>query len=40
MPRVAEQAGFASPVRFSTVFREEMGSTPTAYRKRHRPGAA
>jgi LacI family transcriptional regulator len=40
MPHVAEQAGFASQVRFSTVFRESIGTTPTAYRKRHRPGAA
>src|SRR5438034_323608 len=35
MPGVAEQAGFASQVRFSTVFREKMGATPTAYRRRY-----
>jgi LacI family transcriptional regulator len=38
MPGVAEQSGFASQVRFSTVFREKMGSTPTEYRRKHRPG--
>jgi LacI family transcriptional regulator len=38
MPRVAEQSGFANQVRFSTVFREQMGDTPTGYRRRHRPG--
>jgi LacI family transcriptional regulator len=40
MPGVAEQAGFASQVRFSTVFREKMGATPTEYRRSHRPGMA
>src|SRR5205085_5937724 len=38
MPRIAGQAGFASQVRFSTVFREMIGQTPTAYRRDHRPG--
>ena len=38
MPRVAEQSGFANQVRFSTVFREQVGDTPTGYRRRHRPG--
>jgi LacI family transcriptional regulator, galactose operon repressor len=37
MLRVAEQSGFANQVRFSTVFRERMGDTPTGYRRRHRP---
>jgi LacI family transcriptional regulator len=36
IPEVAEQSGFASLVRFSTVFREQMGITPTGYRRRHR----
>jgi LacI family transcriptional regulator len=38
MPGIAEQSGFASQVRFSTVFREMMGRTPTAYRREHRQG--
>jgi len=38
MPGVSAQSGFASQVRFSTVFREKMGTTPTAYRRRYRPG--
>jgi LacI family transcriptional regulator len=40
IPQIAEQSGFASHVRFSTVFREKMGTTPTAYRRgfRTRPG--
>jgi len=38
MPGVAEQSGFGSQVRFSTVFREKMGATPTEYRRKHRPG--
>jgi LacI family transcriptional regulator len=37
MPRVAEQSGFTNQVRFSTVFREHLGETPTGYRRRHRP---
>ena len=37
MPRVAEQSGFTNQVRFSTVFREHMGDTPTGYRRQHRP---
>ena len=36
IPHVAEQSGFASHVRFSTVFREHLGTTPTAYRRRFR----
>ena len=38
IPSVAEQSGFASHVRFSTVFREKMGTTPTSYRRRYRSG--
>jgi transcriptional regulator GlxA family with amidase domain len=30
---VAEQAGFASPYHFSHVFRRQMHTTPTAFRK-------
>jgi transcriptional regulator GlxA family with amidase domain len=37
MPRIAEQSGFASQIRFSTVFRELTGMTPTDYRRRQRP---
>jgi len=40
IPQVAAQSGFASLVRFSTVFREHMGITPTGYRRRHRVGPA
>ena len=40
MPTVAEQSGFANQVRFSTVFREQMGDTPTGYRRKHRPAFA
>jgi LacI family transcriptional regulator len=40
MPRVAEQSGFASQVRFSTVFHELTGMTPTAYRRRRKPELA
>lgn len=36
IPCVAEQSGFASHVRFSTVFREQFGATPTGYRRKHR----
>lgn len=36
IPTVATQSGFASHVRFSTVFREQIGQTPTAYRNRFR----
>jgi LacI family transcriptional regulator len=36
IPHVAEQSGFASHVRFSTVFREKMGMTPTSYRRSDR----
>lgn len=35
MLRLAKQSGFASQVRFSTVFREELGQTPTEYRRAH-----
>ena|ERR1700722_8830287 len=38
IPHVAERSGFASHVRFSTVFREKMGTTPTSYRRRYRSG--
>jgi LacI family transcriptional regulator len=38
IPEVAEQSGFASAVRFSTVFHEHQGVTPTAYRRKHRLG--
>jgi LacI family transcriptional regulator len=38
IPDVAEQSGFASGVRFSTVFHEHLAMTPTAYRKGHRVG--
>lgn len=38
IPEVAEQSGFASGVRFSTVFHEHQGMTPTAYRYSHRLG--
>jgi LacI family transcriptional regulator len=40
IPRIAEQSGFASHVRFSTVFREHTGTTPTAYRRKHRVGVS
>jgi LacI family transcriptional regulator len=39
MPGIAMQSGFASQVRFGTVFREKMGLTPTAYRRKYRPGS-
>lgn len=35
MARVAEKSGFASQVRFSTVFRESLSLTPTDYRRQH-----
>jgi LacI family transcriptional regulator, galactose operon repressor len=38
IPSVAEQSGYASHVRFSTVFKEQLGVTPTAYRRSHRLG--
>jgi LacI family transcriptional regulator len=38
VPQVAEQSGFASAVRFSAVFHEHMGNTPTGYRRGHRLG--
>jgi LacI family transcriptional regulator len=38
--QVAEQSGFNSHVRFTTVFHDQMNATPTAYRKSHRMGAA
>lgn len=40
MPAVARQSGFRSAVRFSAVFREETGMSPTAYRRQHRRVAA
>ena len=36
MPDVAERSGFDSAVRLTTVFREEMGMTPTGYRRQYR----
>jgi LacI family transcriptional regulator len=38
IPSIAEQSGFASHVRFSTVFREQLAVTPTEYRRSHRVG--
>jgi LacI family transcriptional regulator len=37
---VAAQSGFNSHVRFTTVFRDHMNATPSAYRKSHRTGTA
>lgn len=39
MPSIAEQCGFSSHIRFSTVFKELIGLAPSAYRRQHRPGA-
>ena len=36
VPQIASQAGYASHVRFSTVFRQEMDTTPTDYRRTFR----
>ena len=36
---VATQSGFNSHVRFTTVFRDHMNETPSAYRKAHRTAA-
>jgi LacI family transcriptional regulator len=36
MPCVAELAGFPSPQYMANVFRRQLGTTPTAYRRRHR----
>ena len=36
IPDIALQSGFASHVRFSTVFRQEMDTTPTDYRRKFR----
>lgn len=38
MPAIAEQCGFSGQARFSTVFRQVVGATPTEYRRRARPG--
>jgi len=38
MPAIAEQCGFSSQARFSTVFRDQSGDTPTDYRKKMRAG--
>jgi LacI family transcriptional regulator len=38
MPHVAEQSGFGSPIRFSTVFKEMTGVAPSIYRRKHRQG--
>lgn len=35
MPTIAESCGFLSHVRFSTVFGQMMGMSPTQYRRRH-----
>lgn len=36
MPKVADRSGFSSPERFSNVFHEQAGLTPTDYRRRFR----
>jgi LacI family transcriptional regulator len=36
IPQIAEQSGYASHVRFSTVFRQQMETTPTGYRQKFR----
>lgn len=36
IPQIADQSGYASHVRFSTVFRQQMNTTPTEYRRRFR----
>ncbi len=36
MPVIAKNCGFASHVRFSTVFNQVMGMSPTTYRKKNR----
>jgi LacI family transcriptional regulator len=36
MPAIASACGFASHVRFSTVFRQLAGESPTSYRRKHR----
>jgi AraC-like DNA-binding protein len=33
--RIAERCGFASPSNFHKIFKEQMGCTPAAYRKRN-----
>lgn len=38
IPAVAEGSGFASHARFSSVFRQETGTTPTQYRQNIRGG--
>ncbi|MGN6504432.1 MAG: XylR family transcriptional regulator [Tepidisphaeraceae bacterium] len=38
IPQIATQSGYASHVRFSTVFKEQMQITPTDYRRRFRSG--
>lgn len=38
MPTIARRCGFSNPERFATVFRDSVGQTPTAYRRRFRPG--
>jgi LacI family transcriptional regulator len=40
MPEVARQSGFASAIRFSTVFKEMMGTAPSLYRRQRRRGVA
>jgi LacI family transcriptional regulator len=38
MPTIAEQCGFLTHSRFSTVFRQQMGATPTEFRRQARLG--
>jgi transcriptional regulator GlxA family with amidase domain len=38
MPAIAEQCGFLSQARFSTVFRQQAGLTPTEFRRGARLG--
>jgi AraC-like DNA-binding protein len=40
MSDVAEHAGFTSAKHFCTVFHQELGCTPTSYRRRHRGHAS
>jgi LacI family transcriptional regulator len=37
---IAEQCGFASGKQLSTTFHQQLGITPSAYRRQHREGAA
>ena len=40
IPQIATESGYASHVRFSTVFKEQMRATPSAYRRKFRSGAS